>query len=166
MIKIKTREKIKTQDEIVNIVNRLNSEGKTIVFTNGCFDLIHAGHIFYLEKAKEFGDFLIVGLNSDASIKKIKGENRPLISQEHRAIVLAALECVDYVLIFEEEDPFKLISLLKPHVLVKGGDWTKDTIIGRDLVEANGGKVYSLPLINGLSTSGIIENILKSHKFI
>ncbi|MDY6861684.1 MAG: D-glycero-beta-D-manno-heptose 1-phosphate adenylyltransferase [Thermodesulfobacteriota bacterium] len=160
----KTREKIKTLKDMISIVKRLHSEGRTVVFTNGCFDIIHAGHIFYLEKAKEFGDFLIVGLNSDVSIRKIKGEKRPLIPQKQRAIVLSALECVDYVLIFDEENPLKLISLLSPHILVKGGDWTKENIIGRDIVEEKGGKVYSLPLLNGVSTSGIIETILKNFK--
>lgn len=135
------------------------SKGKKIVFTNGCFDLIHKGHITLLKKAKSEGDLLVVAINSDNSIRKIKGENRPIYPEDERAEILAAFQMVDFVTIFNEDNPHKIISELKPDVLVKGGDWTVETVIGRDIVEANGGEVIIIPQIKGFSTSKIVDKI-------
>ena len=132
-----------------------------IVFTNGCFDIIHSGHVSYLKKAKELGDFLVVGLNSDESVKRLKGEGRPVISEIDRADVLLGLESVDMVIGFKEDDPLRLIKDIRPDVLVKGGDWDVENIIGADFVKKNGGEVYSLPYKEGCSTSDIINRIKK-----
>ena len=153
------KSKIKSQDELKSIVERLRKESKSIVFTNGCFDLIHVGHVRYLQEARKLGDLLIVALNSDDSVKTIKGNKRPIVPEHERAEVLAALECVDFVVIFHEPDPYDIISLLRPHVLVKGGDWNEDAIVGKDIVEAIGGRVVRIPVIQGASTTSIIENI-------
>lgn len=134
-------------------------KNKKIVFANGCFDIIHRGHITLLEKAKSEGDILVVAINSDASIKKLKGENRPIFCEDERAEILAAFQAVDFVTVFSEEDPHKIVSELRPDVLVKGGDWTVETVIGRDIVEANGGKVVIVPQVEGASTSKIIEKL-------
>lgn len=150
--------KIVNRDELKQAAELLRADGKKIVFTNGCFDIIHVGHIRYLKEAKSLGDALIVGLNSDRSVSVIK-PNRPINPQEQRAEVLASLEMVDYVTIFDEETPYDLINLLKPDVLVKGGDWKKEDIVGSDIA----GKTFSLPYIRGVSTSGIIEKIKKLH---
>ncbi len=136
-------------------------EGK-LVFTNGCFDILHAGHVLYLEQAKALGDILIVGLNSDASVKRLKGESRPVNSQQNRSIVLAALAAVDYVIVFDEETPYELIKAIQPDVLVKGGDWSEDSIVGADIVKAKGGEVISLPFWEGLSTTNILKAMDKS----
>ena len=133
--------------------------GKKIVFTNGVYDLIHAGHVSLLEKAKRLGDILVVGLNSDSSVKRIKGPKRPIATQEDRARVLAALEMVDYVTLFSEDTPYQVIGVLKPDILVKGGDYSRDEIIGRDLVK----KVVTIPLVKGRSTSTVIQKILKAY---
>jgi len=138
--------------------------GDTIVFTNGCFDILHAGHVEYLTRARSEGDVLVVGLNSDASVKIIKGENRPIIRQDQRAAVLAGLQSVNYVTIFEEPAPFSLIRAIMPDVLVKGADWKDGEIIGADIVKQHGGRVVRVPFVSGLSTSKIIETILRSHK--
>ena len=132
---------------------------KKIVFTNGCFDLLHAGHCHYLQKAKELGDILIVGLNSDSSVKRIKGPPRPIIPEDQRAFILSSLKAVDYVVIFEEDTPIRLIKAIKPDILVKGGDWKPENIPGRDLVESYGGKVITIPFEHQISTSKIIERI-------
>jgi len=153
--------KIKTVLELRPLLGILQATGKKIVFTNGCFDLIHTGHTRYLAKAKSFGDLLIVAVNSDSSVRMIKGEKRPINTQAERAETLAALESVDFVTIFDEPDPYKIISDLQPDVLVKGGDWPIEKIIGRDIVEARGGKVVNVPYVEGASTTGIIEKILK-----
>lgn len=137
---------------------RLREEGKTLVFTNGCFDILHGGHVNYLAFARDQGDALAVGLNSDASIRRIKGEPRPFISQEHRAKLLAAFEFVDYVVIFEEDRVDTLISKILPDILVKGEDWEHD-VHGREIVERNGGKIVIAPLTRGASTTNIIEAI-------
>jgi rfaE bifunctional protein nucleotidyltransferase chain/domain len=137
----------------------LKASGSTIVFTNGCFDIIHAGHVQYLEQAKQLGDILVVGLNSDSSVKRLKGNDRPVNSQQNRALVLAALESVDYVIIFEEDTPYELIKAIQPDVLVKGGDWQEDSIVGSNIVKSKGGKVISLPFWDGLSTTIIIETL-------
>ena len=159
------KEKIKKREELKKILIAHQKAGKKIVFTNGCYDLIHVGHVRYLKEAKSHGDFLVVAVNSDSSVKKLKGDKRPLIPEQERAEVLSALSCVDYLVIFDEVDPHNIISYLKPDVLVKGGDWTVDTIIGRDVVEAAGGKVISLPYIEGdfSSTSKIIETIVERY---
>jgi len=132
-----------------------------VVFTNGCFDLLHRGHIEYLKKAKKLGDILIVGLNSDSSVKKIKGEGRPIQGQADRAVILASLYFVDYVCIFNELTPLKLISKLIPDILAKGGDWKVKDIVGKDIVESHGGKVLSIKMVKGKSTRNIIQTILK-----
>ncbi|MCC7203395.1 MAG: D-glycero-beta-D-manno-heptose 1-phosphate adenylyltransferase [Nitrospirae bacterium] len=145
-------------------VNTLKQTGKSIVFTNGCFDIIHVGHVRYLKEARNLGDVLIVGLNSDESVKIIKGQNRPIVPQEERAEVLLALRCVDFVVIFNEPDPYNTIAAVKPDVLVKGGDWGIDQIIGRDIVESYGGKVCTIPFIEGASSTNIIENIIRKYR--
>ena len=159
------KEKIKKREELKKIIAAHQKAGKKIAFTNGCYDLIHVGHVRYLKEAKSHGDFLVVAVNSDSSVKKLKGDKRPLIPEDERAEVLSVLECVDYVVIFDEIDPHEIITYLKPDVLIKGGDWTVDTIIGRDVVEASGGKVISLPYIEGdfSSTSKIIERIVERY---
>jgi D-beta-D-heptose 7-phosphate kinase/D-beta-D-heptose 1-phosphate adenosyltransferase len=140
---------------------RVRREGKRVVFTNGCFDLLHAGHVRYLAEARGLGDALIVGLNSDRSVRALKGEGRPIQNANERAEVIAALEAVDYVVVFEEDTPREVIARLLPDVLVKGGDWPLDRIVGRQEVEAAGGKVVSLSYIEGSSTTDIIERIKK-----
>ena len=158
------KDRIKSKEELKKVVENLKKEGKRIVFTNGCFDLIHVGHTRYLEEAKNLGDVLIVAVNSDRSVKEIKGKDRPIMPQDERAEVLCALHFVDYVVIFDEPDPFQIISHLRPDVLVKGGDWGEDAIIGRDIVESGGGKVVRIPEIKGASTTDIIERIFKIEK--
>lgn len=133
---------------------------KKVVFTNGCFDILHAGHVRYLSAAKEHGDVLVVGLNSDRSVREIKGDKHPLILQTQRAETLAGLKCVDIIILFDEPDPLVLIKRLKPDVLVKGDDWPEDQIVGADFVKDNGGSVIRVPLLQGVSTSKIIEKIL------
>jgi D-beta-D-heptose 7-phosphate kinase/D-beta-D-heptose 1-phosphate adenosyltransferase len=155
--------KIKTVPELRPLLGILQAMGKKIVFTNGCFDLIHTGHTRYLAKAKSFGDLLLVAVNSDSSVRMIKGEKRPINTQVERAENLAALESVDFVTIFDEPDPHKIISELQPDVLVKGGDWPVEKIIGRDVVEARGGDVISVGYIEGASTTGIIEKIVRKY---
>jgi D-beta-D-heptose 7-phosphate kinase/D-beta-D-heptose 1-phosphate adenosyltransferase len=146
--------KLLTWEELKKTSDRFKSEGKKIVFTNGCFDIIHIGHIRYLMEAKRLGDILIVGLNSDLSVKRLK-KNRPINPQSHRAEVLSAIEYVDYVTIFDQDTPYELIKLLLPDILVKGGDWKKEDIVGSDLVP----EVYSLNYIDGVSTTEIIKKI-------
>jgi rfaE bifunctional protein nucleotidyltransferase chain/domain len=156
-------DKIKTIQELRPLLDILRAAGRKIVFTNGCFDLIHTGHTRYLAKARSFGDLLIVAVNSDASVRGIKGEKRPINSEAERMETLAALESVDYIVLFNEPDPHRVISELQPDVLVKGGDWPIEKIIGRDIVEARGGKVVSVGYIEGASTTGIIEKIVQKY---
>jgi len=156
--------KIKTVQELRPLLDILRATGKKIVFTNGCFDIIHTGHTRYLAIARSFGDLLVVAVNSDASVRTIKGDKRPINVQAERAETLAALESVDFVTIFDEPDPHKVISALQPDVLVKGGDWPIEKIIGRDVVEARGGRVVNVPYVKGASTTEIIERILKIFK--
>ncbi len=156
--------KIKTIAELTPLLSLLRATGQTVVFTNGCFDLIHPGHTRYLATARSLGDILVVAVNSDASVRSIKGEKRPINSQQDRAETLAALESVSFVTVFEEPDPYKVIAALQPDVLVKGGDWPIEKIIGRDVVEARGGRVVNVPFVEGASTTGIIEKILKIYK--
>src|SRR3972149_3631313 len=143
---------------------RSSRKKKTIVFTNGCFDIIHAGHVRYLKKAKSLGDFLVVGLNSDSSVKKIKGEKRPIVPQKERAEVLSGLEAVDYVVLFNEPTPTKLIEAVLPDVLVKGPNWASHEIVGADVVKAAGGKIARVKLVKGRSTTNIIKKILELHQ--
>jgi D-glycero-beta-D-manno-heptose 1-phosphate adenylyltransferase len=152
--------KILGREELVRERQRMRGDGKQLVFTNGCFDLLHPGHVRYLEQARALGDALVVALNSDRSVRAIKGEGRPILSQRERAEVLAALESVDYVTVFDEETPRELVAALLPDILVKGGDWPVEQIVGREEVEAAGGKVLSLPYVEGSSTTDIIERIL------
>jgi len=147
--------------EIKNIVNELKKKGKKIVFTNGCFDIIHAGHIKLLKKAKKLGDVLIVGINKDKSIKKIKGEDRPIMDEKQRIEIISAIEFVDYVVPFGNTTPEKLIRIIKPDIIVKGGDYKKDEVVGKDIVEKYGGKVYIFPLLKNISTTKIINKIKK-----
>jgi rfaE bifunctional protein nucleotidyltransferase chain/domain len=135
--------------------------GRRVVFTNGCFDLLHPGHIETLQKARSFGDLLVVGVNSDRSVRAMKGQGRPILPEEERAEILAALECVDGVVIFDEPTPREVIAALLPDVLVKGGDWASDAIVGREEVEAAGGKVISIPVVAGYSTTAMLEKIRK-----
>jgi rfaE bifunctional protein nucleotidyltransferase chain/domain len=138
---------------------REKRNGRCLVFTNGCFDLLHPGHVETLEKARELGDVLIVGVNSDRSVREMKGTGRPIVPEQERAEVLAALECVDAVVIFDEPTPREIVEALLPDVLVKGGDWASDQIIGREEVEGAGGKVVSVPVVAGYSTSAMVEKI-------
>ncbi|MCG8688331.1 MAG: adenylyltransferase/cytidyltransferase family protein [Desulfobacterales bacterium] len=153
--------KIVTLDEMCRLSYEYRSAGQTVVFTNGCFDILHAGHVDYLAKAKAFGDVLVLGLNSDSSIQKIKGELRPVVPQEQRAMVVAALECVNHVVLFDKPDPGDMIRVIVPHVLVKGADWPEDKIIGGDFVKANQGRVERVKFEADVSTTRIIERIGK-----
>jgi D-beta-D-heptose 7-phosphate kinase/D-beta-D-heptose 1-phosphate adenosyltransferase len=137
----------------------LKKNGRRIVFTNGCFDLLHRGHIEYLAKAKSLGDILIVGLNADDSVRRLKGPNRPITPQEDRAAILAALAVVDYVCIFDEDTPYELIRAVVPDILVKGADWTVDDVVGKDIVEAAGGSVHTIEFLPNRSTTNIIQKI-------
>lgn len=152
-------DKIKTLDELTPLLRKAKSGGSTTVFTNGCFDILHSGHVKLLEQCRHAGDRLVVGLNSDFSVSRLKGPGRPIVPQDQRAQVVAALESVDYVVVFDEPDPLAVITALVPDVLIKGGDWTPDTIIGRDVVEAAGGRVFAIPLMDGVSTTAISEKI-------
>ena len=148
-------------DTLTEKFQQLKKDGKKIVFTNGVFDIIHRGHVSYLNEAKALGDYLIVGLNADASVKRLKGDSRPVNKEEDRKFVMENLKAVDEVIIFTEDTPFNLISKIIPDILVKGGDWKEDQIVGSDIVKQNGGKVFSLKFIDNYSTTGIIEKIIK-----
>ncbi|MBI5123869.1 MAG: D-glycero-beta-D-manno-heptose 1-phosphate adenylyltransferase [Candidatus Omnitrophica bacterium] len=156
------KSKIKTSASLSKILVRLRAKGKRIVFTNGCFDIIHVGHTDYLSKAKASGDILVVGLNSDSSVKKIKGPGRPINNQADRAKVLASLYFVDYITIFKEATPEALIKELRPDILAKGSDWKIEDIVGSSFVKSYGGKVKRIPFIRGYSTSSLIEKISAS----
>ena len=151
---------IKTFDEIKTLSSKLHSQGKKIVFTNGCFDILHVGHVKYLEVAKSYGDVLILGLNADSSVKKLKGPTRPINSQDDRAYILASLESVDYVVIFEEETPYELIKLIKPHVLVKGGDYEGKEVVGQDIAD----ELKLVQFVDGKSTTNTIKRIQENEK--
>lgn len=159
-IVIMSRSKIRTREAMRIERDELRAKGLELVFTNGCFDILHAGHVRYLIEARALGDRLVVAVNADAAVRKLKGPERPLAPLRERMEVLAALRSVDYVIAFEEETPAAVIEEILPDVLVKGGDWTTDKIVGRDTVERAGGRVYSLPFAPGHSTSGIIERIV------
>jgi len=155
------RKKIKDLSSLKKEVAALKAQGKRIVFTNGCFDLLHPGHMRYLYAARQLGDYLVVAVNTDRSVKIIKGANRPVQSQDERTELLAALSFVDAVVLFDEDNPLRVIQHLVPNVLVKGGDWTEDKIIGADVVKQAGGVVKSLPFVSGYSTTALIEKIKK-----
>jgi len=165
MVTRPTARKIVDLNALRPLLDEQRSEGRKIVFTNGCFDILHAGHVDYLERAGNLGDFLAVGLNSDRSVRSIKGSSRPIVPQEQRARVLAALVFVDAVVCFDEPDPLQLILEVRPDVLVKGADWPLDRIIGRAEVESFGGRVERIPLIETVSTSSIIERIRRLPAF-
>jgi len=156
--------KIVTTEQLVPLLAQARTQGKRIVFTNGCFDLMHVGHTRYLQAAKALGDLLVVGVNSDASVKSLnKSPDRPIVPESQRAEVLAALGCVDHVVLFAEPDPHRLIRAVQPDVLVKGGDWSVETIVGRDIVEGRGGVVKTIPLVPGVSTTTLIHRIRSTH---
>jgi len=157
--------KVLFRDQLLSILAGERAQGKRIVFTNGCFDLMHVGHTRYLQAAKALGNVLVVGVNSDASIRTLdKAPDRPIVPEAQRAEVLAALGCVDFVVIFDESDPLQLITVVEPDVLVKGGDWTMDRIVGREIFEARGGVVKTIPLVPGLSTTGLLQRIRSTAK--
>ena len=155
----KYRNKIKDLREMKKEFDQLKSRGKKIVFTNGCFDILHPGHTRYLFSAKELGDYLIVAINSDRSVRAIKGAGKPIVPQDERAELLAALSCVDGVIVFDEETPLKVIKYLMPDILVKGGDWPEEEIVGADVVKKGGGEVRRIPFVSGYSTTRIIDRI-------
>ncbi|HID30135.1 MAG TPA: D-glycero-beta-D-manno-heptose 1-phosphate adenylyltransferase [Desulfobacterales bacterium] len=157
-------EKIFERKALKDKVQDLKRAGRKIVFTNGCFDLLHIGHVRYLKAARAEGDVLVVAVNSDRSVREIKGPGRPLVPDSERAEVLASLACVDFVILFDEPDPLVTIRSLVPDVLVKGADWGADAIVGRDVVEASGGRVVRIPLTEGSSTTRIIDKILANHR--
>lgn len=151
---------VTTRDRLVPLLRQAQAQGKRIVFTNGCFDLMHIGHTRYLQAAKALGDMLVVGVNSDESVRSLnKAPDRPIVSESQRAEVMASLGCIDFVVLFNEPDPKNLIAALQPDVLVKGGDWAVERIVGREIVEARGGVVRTIPLVPGVSTTSIIERI-------
>ncbi|MGB9597954.1 MAG: D-glycero-beta-D-manno-heptose 1-phosphate adenylyltransferase [Candidatus Poribacteria bacterium] len=155
--------KIKTREELKSIIRSAQSEGKKVVTTNGCFDILHIGHLRYLQSAKELGDILVVAINSDDSVRKIKGERRPLVPEMERAEILAGLECVDYVMIFSELTPDEFLKELRPNIHVKGGDYTIDKIVELETVKAIGAEFKLLPGVDGKSTTKLIEIILEKH---
>jgi len=156
--------KILKLSDLIQRLESLRKSGKQIVFTNGCFDILHVGHVRYLAAARSEGDVLVVGLNSDASVKSIKPDNRPIVNQEQRAEVLAGLSVVDFITIFDESDPMPLIRAIKPDILVKGADWNEKEIVGADVVKAYGGKVVRVEVVPGISTSRIIRRIVKRYQ--
>lgn len=158
------KEKIKTLEELKEIIKNLKKQNKKIVTTNGVFDILHLGHVKYLQEAKKLGDILIVAINSDSSVKQIKGPKRPINNQEARAEVLSALEFVDYVVIFNETNPVKILSEIKPNIHVKGGDYKINQIIEKNVVEKNNGKIVLIPEIKGYSTTDLINKILDNYK--
>ena len=150
------------RNNLIEIRQRLKKMGKSVVFTNGCFDILHRGHVDYLSKARALGDILIVGVNTDASVKRLKGANRPIVQEDDRAAVLAALAVVDYVCLFDEDTPYELIRALVPDILVKGADWSVGDIVGKDIVEAAGGAVHTIEFLPNRSTTNIIQKIVQT----
>lgn len=153
-----TASKIKSRQEFLSVLPELR-KNKKIVFTNGCFDLLHIGHVDYLEKARNLGDFLVVALNTDASVQRLKGPERPISPEESRTRVMASLEFVDAVILFDEETPLEIISAIKPDILVKGNDYTIENIVGADVVLSGGGEVKTIPLVDGFSTTRLVNKI-------
>lgn len=160
---ISAKDKIITRNKLAGILARLRNKGKKIVFTNGCFDLLHVGHVRYLNKAKKYGDILVVALNTDASVRKLKGATRPLVPQQERAEVLGGLAAVDYITFFQEETPAAIISELKPQVLAKGADYKIKDIVGNRFMKDNNGRVVRIPLAKGQSTSNIVKSIVQKY---
>lgn len=161
---MKALSKIVAVTMLIPRLDQIRRCGKKMVFTNGCFDILHVGHVRYLEAARSEGDLLVVGLNTDASVQRIKGPQRPIVKQEQRAEVLASLGCVDFVVLFDEPDPLRLIETLKPDVLVKGADWSEENISGAEVVKASGGRVIRIELVPAVSTTGIIAKILETYQ--
>ena len=157
------KNKILDRETLQEKVKALQRKGHRTVFTNGCFDILHVGHLRYLTAARQEGELLVVGLNSDRSVAEIKGPRRPIVPEQQRAEILSGLSCIDFITLFDEPDPFNLIQLIHPDVLVKGDDWPEDQIIGADIVKADGGKVVRVPLVKGNSTTAIIDKILKNY---
>lgn len=155
--------KIRGREALRETLDAERQQGRQVVFTNGCFDLLHVGHVKYLQKARRLGDLLVLGLNSDDSIRRLKGENRPLIGQEERAHILAALDCIDYLVVFDEDTPLELVKTLRPDILVKGGDYTPEGVVGKEIVESYGGRVELITFVDGKSTTNIIEKILQQY---
>jgi rfaE bifunctional protein nucleotidyltransferase chain/domain len=151
-----------SRTEVIEIRSGLKHDGKKLVFTNGCFDILHRGHVEYLWQSKALGDVLLVGMNTDASVRRLKGSSRPIVNEDDRAFVLAALQVVDFVCLFDEDTPYELIKIVEPDILVKGADWPIDKIIGKDVVEASGGVVKTIESIPNRSTTNIIEKITHS----
>jgi rfaE bifunctional protein nucleotidyltransferase chain/domain len=158
------KDKIKTRKSLSAICSRLKEQGKKIVFTNGCFDILHYGHVQYLEDAKKYGDILIVGVNTDSSVKRLKGPLRPIIPEGDRIKTVAALESVDYTVLFPEDTPMRLIASLKPNILIKGADWDKKDIIGAAIVSRHGGKVIRIKILKGRSTTTLIKTIVEKNR--
>ena len=154
-------QKIKKLQSLKKVLARHQRAGKKIVFTNGCFDVLHVGHARYLQKARALGDVLVIGLNTDRSVRKLKGAGRPVNAEKDRAEVLAALGCVDHVVLFSEDTPLRLIRILRPDLLVKGGDWSKKNVVGKDVVESYGGRVKTIPFVKGFSTTRTLGQIKK-----
>jgi D-beta-D-heptose 7-phosphate kinase/D-beta-D-heptose 1-phosphate adenosyltransferase len=153
--------KILERNDLKDKLEELRKKGKKIAFTNGCFDILHVGHVRYLREAKKTADVLVLALNSDSSVRSIKGEKRPLMNEKERAEILAALECIDFVTIFQELTPLELINYLKPDILIKGGDWPEEKVVGREEVKKWGGRVAIIPEVEGKSTTNIVEKIKK-----
>lgn len=160
----KIQAKVQSRSQLAETVAHWRSMGERIVFTNGCFDLLHYGHLHYLAEARDLGHRLVIGVNADASVSRLKGPHRPIKDEQTRSLLLAAFECVDAVTIFEEETPLELIKTILPDVLVKGGDWKPEQIVGSDVVQANGGEVHSLPFVEGHSTTDLEAKILRSRE--
>jgi D-beta-D-heptose 7-phosphate kinase/D-beta-D-heptose 1-phosphate adenosyltransferase len=159
-----TELKIHDRQRLAVLLDERRARGERVVFTNGCFDLLHVGHVKYLQAARKLGDLLVLGLNTDASIRRLKGPKRPLIGQDERAHILAALDCIDYVVIFDEDTPLELIAALKPEILVKGADYSPEEVVGKELVESWGGRVELIQFVDGKSTSTLINKILETYQ--
>ncbi len=163
-------DKILSREDLRERLETLRGEGKRIVFTNGCFDILHIGHVKYLNRAKELGDILVLALNSDSSVQSLKGPLRPIVPQDERSYIMASLDMVDYVTIFDEDTPLELIEYIEPDILVKGGDWSQNTVIGRESVEERGGRVVIIPQFNetstdlSASTTSVIERIITAYR--
>ena len=153
--------KILERNDLKDKLEELRKKGKKIAFTNGCFDILHVGHVRYLREAKKTADVLVLALNSDSSVRSLKGEKRPLMNEKERAEILAALECIDFVTIFQELTPLELINYLKPDILIKGGDWPEEKVVGREEIKKWGGRVAIIPEVEGKSTTNIVEKIKK-----
>lgn len=150
---------IEDWDKLAKVLNELKSQGKRIIFTNGCFDILHWGHVYYLKQAKELGDILVLALNTDDSVKKLKGDSRPINNQQDRALVINELKSIDYVTFFSEETPYNIIKILKPNIIAKGGDYSPEQVVGKDIIENYGGSVEIIPFVEGKSTTNIVNKM-------